>query len=249
MLADALAKNSVLTKLNLADNGIQEAGAKALLKALKINICLQTLDLKGNVGISRDSMARIDYDLGGNRARPDAARLLDNETSPKDLDLNKKDFGDKGAEVLADALAKNSVLTHLELADNGIGDEGAKALLKALEDNKTIQTLDLKGNVGISRDTMVLIERALGGNKTQSYAARLRANDASLVDLNLSAQSLTTDDVKNLAKAIEDNSILQTLNLSSGCSFLIPGALTRYMRNQHMIVCMHTIYSTQAHSQ
>ena len=49
--------------------------------------------------------------------------------------------GDKGTKVQADALAKNSVLTNFELADNGIGDKGAKgtkATSKGAVDTKAL---------------------------------------------------------------------------------------------------------------
>ena len=61
-LAETLKSNSALTKLDLRQNSIGNAGATALAEALKSNSALTRLDLEGN-SISDTTRAKIQADL------------------------------------------------------------------------------------------------------------------------------------------------------------------------------------------
>ena len=73
--------------------------------------------------------------IGDEGAKYIAEALTKNSTLTH-LYLSYNQIGDKGAKYIAGALAKNSTLTHLDLGSNQIGDEGAKHIEKILSKNR-----------------------------------------------------------------------------------------------------------------
>ena len=62
------------------------------------------------------------------------------------LELYCNNFGDWGANVVAELLKSNTSVTHLTLSENSIGEEGGKAIGKALTSNTCVTHLDLRHN-------------------------------------------------------------------------------------------------------
>ena len=97
-LADALAKNQTLQRLDLQDNQIGEAGALAIAKAIEHNpqISLQYLNLRNN---------QI-----GNAGTKGLARALKKNQSLQILDLAVNAIGSPGAQALVQAIGDNPQL-------------------------------------------------------------------------------------------------------------------------------------------
>jgi Ran GTPase-activating protein (RanGAP) involved in mRNA processing and transport len=108
-LADALIKDSNLTKLNLSNTRSGQILVKAFAEALKENKTLIELDISSNL-------------IGNEGATALADALKTNSTLTTLIIYNNK-ISDDGAKALADALKTNSTLTTLDISKNNIGDE------------------------------------------------------------------------------------------------------------------------------
>ena len=73
-------------------------------------------------------------------------RVLGNDPTLLELDLQRTHLTDVSLATLADALRLNSVLTSLNLADNYIEHDGGMALAEMLEFNSTLQQLNVGDN-------------------------------------------------------------------------------------------------------
>jgi hypothetical protein len=128
-LADALAENTSMTKLNLIGNKFGANGASALADALKVNTALTTIDLECN-GIGDD----------GASALADALKV---NASVTEIDLSCNGIDDEGASALADAVQVNTTVTCIDLNFSIIGDEGVLALANALKVNTSVTNIGL----------------------------------------------------------------------------------------------------------
>ncbi|KAL0251524.1 hypothetical protein GEMRC1_000737 [Eukaryota sp. GEM-RC1] len=120
---------SPITKLNLEDISIGDAGAKSLAEALKVNTTLVELDVKGNGILDEGAIA--------------LAEALKVNSTLIEMDLGWNSIGNEGAFALAEALHLNSTISVLNLFDNAICDEGAIALTQSLRVNSSITELYL----------------------------------------------------------------------------------------------------------
>jgi hypothetical protein len=107
-----------LELLDVRGNEIDDAGAKDLAAALKVNATLTSFDLSENK-------------IGAPGAKDLAAALKVNTTLTT-LDLTANEIGAAGAKDLATALKVNTTLTTLDLYKNSIGPPGAIYLAAAL---------------------------------------------------------------------------------------------------------------------
>ena len=121
-----------LTKLELWNNRIGVAGAKALAAALADNDVLRELHMNGN-HLGDDGVIAIAKALGKNKAL-------------RRLGLAMNRVGIPGANGISEALGKNTGLTYLELGKNNIGDAGCSAIAPALTGNTALTTMWLGGN-------------------------------------------------------------------------------------------------------
>ncbi|XP_068716682.1 NLR family CARD domain-containing protein 3-like isoform X2 [Montipora capricornis] len=187
ILAQAMAANSTVTKLNLSGSKIGDTGAAALAKAVEINSTLAVLNLSWN-------------EIGESGAAALAKAVEVNSTLTK-LTLSQNKIGDSGAAALAKAVEVNSTLTKLNLSHNEIGDSGAAALAKAVEINSTLTLLNLSWN-------------GIGDSGAASLAKAVEIN-STLTKLNLSDNEIRESGAAALAKAVEVNSTLTKLDLSA----------------------------------
>ncbi|CAF1003096.1 unnamed protein product [Adineta steineri] len=118
------------------------------------------------------------------------------------LNLSGNTIGEKGARYVAKALRKNQTLTTLILCDNQIGDIGAQHIAEAIESNPTLQK-DLHDRIA-----------KLGSHYTNILASALNINQT-LVELDLSKNSVGDAGAQSLAKALQKNRTLLTLCLNS----------------------------------
>ena len=110
-----------------------EGAAAALAESLKVNTCLQELDLICGIG---------------NEVAAFIANALKVNTGLQTLRVSSNHIGQEGARVLADALTVNHNLECLDLrySNVGIGSEGAKHFATALKSNDVLQELNLSYN-------------------------------------------------------------------------------------------------------
>jgi len=113
-----LKDNEVLTKLDLACNSIDDAGAEALASALRVNGVMTNLNLAG-CGIGNEGVKAIGSALAVNGVLTE-------------LWLPENEIGDEGAKALASALRVNGVLNNIDLKYNNLGDEGKGAIRDAV---------------------------------------------------------------------------------------------------------------------
>mmetsp|Transcript_4548 Transcript_4548/g.9917 ORF Transcript_4548/g.9917 Transcript_4548/m.9917 type:complete len:459 (-) Transcript_4548:198-1574(-) len=132
-LADAVANNKSLLKLDLSSNyDLFIEGSAPMARALIANTTLQTLALGGN---------RLSYD--GIKC---IAEALKHNTSLHHLDLHWVNLGPQGARAIASVLSFNNSLEQLQLGGNEIGPEGVVFIAEALQLNQGLLTLDLSRN-------------------------------------------------------------------------------------------------------
>jgi hypothetical protein len=152
-LARALASNTCrVATVSLGDTCIGDPGVSALAEALKTNVTITTLDLSYNV-------------IGDAGAQALASGLKGRNSVVAKLNLFGNSIGDLGAAALADALATNTSITTIYLANNKIGDVGALAIARALHENITLNAMYLAGN-------------AIGDSGAKTLAAALNENSA-----------------------------------------------------------------------
>lgn len=85
---------------------------------------------------------------------------INKESKIKVLHLAKNKIGDGGAKSLAKMIEKNTTLKEISLNNNRISDRGLKCLFEALQKNTSIEKVDLRNNfVHRKRDAKSLMER------------------------------------------------------------------------------------------
>jgi Ran GTPase-activating protein (RanGAP) involved in mRNA processing and transport len=108
-------------RIRLRDNNITFQGALILADGLYNNITLESLDLRnnsiGDLGVQYLSLAIIHSNL-------------------KTLNLESNNITAEGAQYLAQMLKNNRTLTELYLSKNHLGDRGIELLTNALNDEK-----------------------------------------------------------------------------------------------------------------
>merc|ERR1719399_1748155 len=149
-LAEALGVQAgPLEELDLAANGIGDAGAAALAEMLTA-LPLQVLELERNVvaaegaqalAAALDRSALASLGLAGTLVGAGATALaeaLKANTSLTKLDLRAAKLSAPGAVALAGAVEVNTALLDVSLQGNALGDEGTCALADALAANTTL---------------------------------------------------------------------------------------------------------------
>jgi Ran GTPase-activating protein (RanGAP) involved in mRNA processing and transport len=159
----ALAGNTVLVSLNLADQTGVRAAAKELVNALRQNTMLASLELSRNGGIgsghysvklaktifSNPGLNKLVLSCNKFKSRhcmQKMSSLLCHNTSLTSLNLSGNGIGDYGARRIASALAKNSTLRTLSLAKNLIGPLGAIEIAHMIKHNVGLTSLDISKN-------------------------------------------------------------------------------------------------------
>ena len=192
-LAAALRVNSSLQSLNLSENSLEDAAGSALAAALRVNSSLQSLDLSGT-RLSRRSI----YQLG---------EALRDNSALRSLDLGaNRELGNTRA--VARVLSMNSSLRSLKLRCINMRGKGAIAIAGALRTNNSLQELDLSHNA---------FDRGEWGRLGGQVGARLSEAllvNSSLRSLQLCWNALCLQDMLQLAGALRVNRTLTSLSLS-----------------------------------
>jgi hypothetical protein len=131
-LATMLMTNTTLQTLDFVNTGIGDAGALAIIRALRQNpmSSLKHLYLGSNAEGPRTGQAIGDY-------------LASGQSKLTGIFLSCSRLGDEGVSHLAAGLQNDTKLERLALESTRVGDVGAKALADALEDHPALIMLDL----------------------------------------------------------------------------------------------------------
>ena len=135
-LGAMLAELPQLRLLDLAANGLGDAGVVALLHAMRRPGCCEQLSF---LGLGKNEIS----DVGGRRI---ATWLAACASPVQHLELRDNALGDGAAAAFAAVLCENGTLQHLSLLHNSVGRRGAQALADALSRNSALVTLDLRLN-------------------------------------------------------------------------------------------------------
>jgi Ran GTPase-activating protein (RanGAP) involved in mRNA processing and transport len=129
-LANAIIKARGLTELDISNNAIGAAGAKAFSKT---TLLLKKLDIScSNLGGWPDK--------SGLKALGNCIAV---STSLQDLDVSSNDLRGEDAAVLAVGFGSNGSMKTLNIAENPVREEGGEAMIKALEMNTALASLNL----------------------------------------------------------------------------------------------------------
>ena len=143
-LCEMLKSHPFLTTLKLGSNEIGDDGATFLSEAIRDNHTLKLLDL---------AQCRISS-KGGTKL----AQALSLQNSITCLKVHLNDIGPIGATEFASALQTNLFLKTLSLASNKIKDEGALALAHAIHRNESLTELHVSYNFLLEDSITILIE-------------------------------------------------------------------------------------------
>lgn len=224
LIAAMLDKNSRLQKLVLSDCSIVDMGVLYLLKGLVNHTGIRSLDMTNNkLGSSKASsdlfiwatrtptleefrMGHTDMPVKSTQA---VVSLLEQPASQiKCLDIGGNDYGAKGSTLILQALAKNSTLQELYLADFDISEKNIEFLLKFFKKAEAnLRVLSLRGTPIGKKGLSVILEtlETTGGSK-------LKVLD--LGRLHLAGKSSTLPLVDFLRKATGLEKLIM-----SGCTF------------------------------
>ncbi len=126
-IAEALATNRSVTRINLSGNYIGDTEAELLAVALKTNFSVTHINLSNNRITSK-----------GIKSLADVLKLSHSITY---IDLSHNCFGNSGAKALAFALEHNCSVSYMDIAYNQIGQKGLVHLAKSLKSNQILTTI------------------------------------------------------------------------------------------------------------
>lgn len=213
MLAEALACNTHVRKLDLRYSNLGEGRLATLASALSTS-CIYALVLCNcrirNTEPLADALVTpscvvSSLDLRHNEIGDGGVKCLSKSLAVTGFCLRSLALGsccitDDGARYLASSLGKNGCLEELDLRENKISDVGATALARALILRPALMLLDLR-------------ENQIGERGAKALAAFL-VNDKALKELNLSDNRIGNMGTKALAKSMMLNTTMKRLILS-----------------------------------
>jgi NLR family CARD domain-containing protein 3 len=221
-LGGALKVNSTLERLYLNGRFIRDEGAMSILDALECNTTLTSIYLSWSTqNISQTINSAIDDLVYANEA---GIRLLH---AGSDVDLSFKHIEAEAAKVVAKDLARNTVVTTLNLKNNNAGG-GAIDIGVALAKSRTLMSIELDHNgIGDSGlvaiadallENNVLTKLSLNGNRVGPAGAvalaRCLRQNSCLQRLGLGQSSLADDGAAAIADALKSNTSLTELDLN-----------------------------------
>lgn len=189
--AGLVAQQPGLTLLNVSNNRIGPRGASELARALSTNTNLRSLWIGGNQIGAQGAGTLIE--ALGNTACTRLDLCANRVFTQRSEDLRHS------KDLLFRALARNTTLRALRLANNDMGDDhDARRLSKALQKNTTLTILDLG-------------ENRISDNGAGHIADLLR--QGSLTALGLSQNRISLRGVDELFRTMGTNTILTVLDL------------------------------------
>eukprot|EP00736_Rhodelphis_marinus_P014100 Rmarinus@m.9463 len=216
-LLQAVGKNRALRQLDLRDNNLGPDSGASIGKCLRRSQSLESIDL---------SYCRL-YDRG---LYPVCAALAQHARHMKTLLIRGNHISDRGAGVLADALAENATLTSVNVADNNISAEGLHEIVYSLLSNErsSVSHLTLSKNP-LKEDGAEHIAALITESPTLTYLdlgeckipdegagvlAEALAQTSNLSTLHIPHNFLTQGSGDVLCSALEVNSSLTAMDIS-----------------------------------
>ena len=210
----SLEHNTSLEELDLSENrglaeGDSEAVGCAIERMLNVNRTLKVLNLSGcriDTKISTHVELIIGVDIVSINDITSVGwvhvfKALSNNTSLKKLDISHNKPGMKGSVALAEMLSCNKSLTELNLRLCDIPDAGLREIARGLLQNTSLKKLDISYNKPGMEGSVALAEM-LSCNK-------------SLTELNFECFDIPEAGLREIARALLQNTTLQTLTLWS----------------------------------
>lgn len=214
-LADALAANTVLKKLNVAHNldGYSSwttdgpGFAQELANGIRANRVLTKLDICGNKMATKETGKALSDALAANSILRELN--VSNNNWHEGIWMGHRGDGPGFVQELAIGLGINEALTRLDVSSNKmITNETGKALGRALAQNKTLTVLDLSSNMWERRHYYPTC--AEGDGFARDIALGLHANET-LVSVNLLYNRIGVDQACQLATTLEKHPTLTSL--------------------------------------
>ncbi|XP_068732196.1 leucine-rich repeat-containing protein 74B-like isoform X1 [Montipora capricornis] len=228
-VAEALARNASVKRLDISLNDIQDKGAIAVAKLLEVNSNIVNVSLSenkigkdgaealGNMLTVNDSLLRID--ISRNQLTDEDIQffssVLQTEDSLSSLDVSHNSLGITGGEYLGEMVALNSSLRELNLGWNRLGDQGVKTFCVGLNENRTLEKLDLCWN-------------EIGHEGAKCIASSIEHNGKLMV-LNLNNNRITDRGMEKIAKSLEFNDTLKVLKI--GFNLITSGGACALLRS------------------
>ena len=151
-IANALTSNTSLKKLNISDNNIGPSGTTAIVNAVTSNTSLKKLN------ISHNKLDDHGVEL--------LSQVITNTKTLRALNISYNNIGPSGTTAIVNALTNNTSLEKLYMDGNAIGQDGVIALSNAITNNRMIKKLLLAHNVGIDKESAMIIIKSLYNNNT-----------------------------------------------------------------------------------
>jgi hypothetical protein len=112
LISEAIKMNSILQKINLSGNYIEDEGAKWISEAIKMNSSLQEINLSGN-------------SIGEEGAKWISEGIKVNSTL-QELNLSHNFIGDEGVKWIAKGIEMNTSLCKIDLSENSALEKKSK---------------------------------------------------------------------------------------------------------------------------
>ncbi|KAI3378241.1 hypothetical protein SNEBB_006095 [Seison nebaliae] len=186
-LADSLAINENIIKLDISDNNITDVGGCYIMSMLSSNSTLTELNLSNN-NLAIQSIATL-------------VTSLKNNHTLTHLNLSGNQLNDNCFDNLSRIIESTLTLEWLDLSNNGLSEQTALKIGPAIGENTSLKFLNLSWNIFTSKKCVSIIDG-------------LRENIA-LREIDLKWNGFTQSILKNLSKCFIENSTLEIIDLSN----------------------------------
>jgi competence protein ComGC len=186
-MVDPLRDHQNLKILDLCHAQIGNEGLLTLIPALESNNSISTLNLS-------------DCLLGFSSIAEFSKLIVEKSTNIKSLDLSQNLIDDNSLSAFSASLAKNKVLTHLNLSDNAFGGEKMEEFVDAL----------INGELKIPK--LYLNKNQIGDTGCNALA-KLLSSKYILKELHITHNKIGNEGSKLLAKSLAKNKDLTFLNM------------------------------------
>jgi Ran GTPase-activating protein (RanGAP) involved in mRNA processing and transport len=205
-LAGVLKGNTVITELNIADNGLTDRGRDmsgiiTIADAIPNMRALSVLSLKSN-NLRANGGKALAEGLKGNQVITEL-NIADNNLTSDGNDMS-------GVIALADVIPDMGAMTSLSLASNVLSVEGAKVIAACLPKCTAMTKLDFSNNY---KNTAGQGYAYMSEEFIRPIASMLKTN-TSITELNVSSNWLNAEAAEILADGISDNGALTSLDVS-----------------------------------
>ena len=200
---EGVVADPTMEELDLRASFVTDAHAGRLAEALKVS----EKGLRADGGGAKKG-------LGGRAKMRASAKRMRLPRKVRTLRLADNELSDAGARQLAETAFSmpESALVTVGLSGNRIGEAGAAAIATMLERHTTLVAVELAGNADVDAASLAAIAALTARNESINRVAR---NDPALGELDLSGACVTNRHALLLAKALEGNTALTSLNLDA----------------------------------